>query len=221
LAADLGVARNTVAEGCSQLIAEGWLTARTGSWTSGAPHRAPAPGAPVTARPEQAVPRYDLRAGAPDLSAFPRRAWLATARKVLANAPDYLLGYPDPRGLPQLRAALADYLARARGVTAYPAHIVICAGFAHGLAGISRALRATGSATLAVEAYGHQVHRDRAGAAATAAGGRRHGRRDRPGRRGGRDAADPGAPVPAGRDAASAAPPGGGRLGRRGDRGRL
>src|SRR6201989_870989 len=127
LAADLGVARNTVAEVYSQLIAEGWLTARTGSGTSVAPHRAPAPGAPVTARPEQAVPRYDLRAGAPDLSAFPRRAWLATARKVLANAPDYLLGYPDPRGLPQLRAALADYLARARGVTADPAHIVICA----------------------------------------------------------------------------------------------
>ena len=160
LAADLGVARNTVAEVYSQLIAEGWLTARTGSGTSVAPHRAPVPGAPVTARPEQAVPRYDLRAGAPDLSAFPRRAWLATARKVLANAPDYLLGYPDPRGLPQLRAALADYLARARGVTADPAHIVICAGFAHGLAGISRALRATGSATLAVEAYGHQFHRD-------------------------------------------------------------
>jgi GntR family transcriptional regulator/MocR family aminotransferase len=106
------------------------------------------------------VPRYDLRAGAPDLSAFPRRAWLATARKVLANGPDYLLGYPDPRGLPQLRAALADYLARARGVTADPAHIVICAGFAHGLAGISRALRATGSTTLAVEAYGHRTHRD-------------------------------------------------------------
>jgi GntR family transcriptional regulator/MocR family aminotransferase len=160
LAADLGIARNTVAEVYSQLIAEGWLTARTGSGTSVAPHRAPAPGTPVTARPERAVPRYDLRAGAPDLSAFPRHAWLATARKVLASAPDYLLGYPDPRGLPQLRAALADYLARARGVTADPAHIVICAGFAHGLAGISRALRATGSATLAVEAYGHQFHRD-------------------------------------------------------------
>ena len=96
----------------------------------------------------------------PDLSAFPRRAWLATARKVLAAAPDHLLGYPDPRGLPQLRTALADYLARARGVTADPARIVICAGFAHGLAGISRALRATGAATLAVEAYGHQAHRD-------------------------------------------------------------
>ena len=41
LAADLGVARNTVAEVYSQLIAEGWLTARTGSGTSVAPHRAP------------------------------------------------------------------------------------------------------------------------------------------------------------------------------------
>jgi len=47
-----------------------------------------------------------------------------------------------------------------RGVTADPAHIVICAGFAHGLAGISRALRAAGARTLAVEAYGHQAHRD-------------------------------------------------------------
>ena len=96
----------------------------------------------------------------PDLSAFPRRAWLATARKVLAATPDHLLGYPDPRGLPQLRAALADYLARARGVTADPAHIVICGGFAHGLSGISRALRSAGATTLAVESYGHQAHRD-------------------------------------------------------------
>ena len=160
LAADLGIARNTVAEVYSQLVAEGWLTAQTGSGTSVAPRRAPEPGAGAAARPEAAAPRYDLRAGEPDLSAFPRRAWLATARKVLAAAPDHLLGYPDPRGVPPLRAALADYLARARGVTADPAHIVICAGFAHGLAGVSRALRSAGASTLAVEAYGHQAHRD-------------------------------------------------------------
>src|SRR6201995_3702100 len=160
LAADLGLARNTVAEVYSQLVAEGWLTAQTGAGTSVAPRRAPSPGTAVTARPAEPVRLYDLRAGVPDLSAFPRRPWLATARKVLAAAPDHLLGYPDPRGLPQLRTALAGYLARARGVTADPGRIVICAGFAHGLAGISRALRATGAATLAVEAYGHQAHRD-------------------------------------------------------------
>jgi len=160
LAADLGIARNTVAEVYSQLVAEGWLTAQTGSGTSVAPRRAPEPGSRVAARPEAVVPRYDLRAGVPDLSAFPRRAWHATARKALAAVPDHLLGYPDPRGLPQLRAALADYLARARGVTADPAYVVICAGFAHGLAGIGRALRSAGASTLAVEAYGHQAHRD-------------------------------------------------------------
>src|SRR5580704_18940639 len=33
LAADLGLARNTVAEAYAQLVAEGWLTARRGSGT--------------------------------------------------------------------------------------------------------------------------------------------------------------------------------------------
>ncbi len=79
---------------------------------------------------------------------------------MLAAAPDHLLGYPDPRGLPQLRAALAGYLARTRGVTADPGCIVICAGFSHGLAVVCRALRSAGAATLAVEAYGHSEHRD-------------------------------------------------------------
>ena len=155
------MARNTVAEVYSQLVAEGWLTARTGSGTSVAERRAAIdPDLDDVARPETAAPRYDLRAGVPDLSAFPRRAWLATARRVLAAAPDRLLDYPDPRGLPQLREVLAGYLARARGVVTDPGHIVICAGFAHGLAVTCRALRARGAGTLAVEAYGHQAHRD-------------------------------------------------------------
>jgi GntR family transcriptional regulator / MocR family aminotransferase len=160
LAADLGLARNTVAEVYSQLVAEGWLTARTGSGTSVAERRAAEPGPGPLARPEVTAPRYDLRPGVPDLSAFPGGAWLATARKVLATAPRPLLDYPDPRGLPQLRTALAGYLARARGVAAEPDRIVICAGFAHGLAVTCAALRSAGATTLAVEAYGHQAHRN-------------------------------------------------------------
>jgi len=160
LAADLGLARNTVAEVYSQLVAEGWLTARTGSGTSVAQRRAAEPAPGPLARPEVAAPRYDLRPGVPDLSAFPGGAWLAAARKVLAAAPRQLLDYPDPRGLPQLRTSLAGYLARARGVAADPGRIVICAGFAHGLAVTCAALRSAGAAALAVEAYGHQAHRD-------------------------------------------------------------
>jgi GntR family transcriptional regulator/MocR family aminotransferase len=160
LAADLGLARNTVAEVYGQLVAEGWLTARTGSGTLVAERTAAGPGPDPQARPEVAAPGYDLRPGVPDLSAFPSGAWLATARKVLATAPRSFLDYADPRGLPRLRTALAGYLARARGVTADPSHIVICAGFAHGLSVTCAALRAAGAATLAVEAYGHQAHRN-------------------------------------------------------------
>ena len=50
LAADLGLARNTVAEVYSQLVAEGWLTARTGSGTSVAERRAAEPGPGPLAR---------------------------------------------------------------------------------------------------------------------------------------------------------------------------
>jgi GntR family transcriptional regulator / MocR family aminotransferase len=159
LAADLGVARNTVAETYSQLVAAGWLTAQTGSGTSVA-SRASVPSQPAAVSEAAARPRYDLRPGEPDLSSFPRREWLVAARKALAVAPDRVLGYGDPRGLASLRTALAGYLARARGVVADPDRIVICSGFAHGLAVLSRALRAAGAASMAVEEYGHQIHRD-------------------------------------------------------------
>lgn len=160
LAADLGIARNSVADAYGQLVAEGWLTARTGSGTWVAPH--PVRGQqPPSALPERiASPRYDLRPGVPDLAMFPRRAWLAAARAALGAASGHVLDYPDPRGLPQLRAALADYLARARGVSVTADRIVICAGFAHGLALLCQLLRARGAAAIGVEAYGHRAYRD-------------------------------------------------------------
>jgi GntR family transcriptional regulator / MocR family aminotransferase len=158
LAADLGVARNTVAEVYSQLVAAGWLTAQTGSGTSVAsrPSEAPARPAIKTAPPL----RYNLRPGEPDVSSFPRREWLAAARKAMAVAPDHVLGYGDPRGLPELRTALAEYLARTRGVVTDPGRILICSGYAAGLAAVSRVLCATGARTMAVEEYGHGLHRD-------------------------------------------------------------
>jgi GntR family transcriptional regulator/MocR family aminotransferase len=154
LAADLGVARNTVVDVYGQLIAEGWLVARQGSVTRVA-RRVPDAGAGPTQAGAPRPLRYDLRPGAPDVAAFPRSRWLAAARRALNSAPAEAFGYtPDARGRPELHQALAGYLSRARGVRVSPDRIVVCSGFTQGLGLICRALRGRGAATLAIEAYG-------------------------------------------------------------------
>ncbi|MCF6525144.1 PLP-dependent aminotransferase family protein [Streptomyces sp. JJ36] len=163
LAADLGIARNTVADAYAELVAEGWLTARQGSGTRVA-RRAEPPGRPVPGPRREpagrhratARPRHDLRSGRPDTSAFPRAAWLTSARRALSTAPHSAFGYADPLGRPELRRALADYLARSRGVRADPDRILIGAGFVDALDTLARVLHGG----VAVEAYGLWFHRD-------------------------------------------------------------
>ncbi|PBC61773.1 GntR family transcriptional regulator [Streptomyces sp. Tue6028] len=159
LAVDLGIARNTVADAYADLVAEGWLTARQGSGTRVA-ERTVVPPAPETAprRREQGRPAYDLVPGSPDLASFPRTAWLRAARRALTAAPHEALGYGDPRGRPELRTALSGYLSRARGVRADPERIVICSGFADGLTLLGTVLRQRGVRSVAVEAYGLDLH---------------------------------------------------------------
>ncbi|MFF8018166.1 aminotransferase class I/II-fold pyridoxal phosphate-dependent enzyme [Streptomyces sp. NPDC007929] len=167
LAADLGVARNTVADAYAQLVAEGWLTARQGSGTRVAERAEPLrPLARVPKRaplremapPRARGPRHDLRQGTPDVSAFPRTAWLASYRRALQQAPNEVFGPGDPAGRRELREALTEYLARARGVRTAPDRIVICSGFVHAL----RLLFGGGvlRGPLAVEAYGLGFHRE-------------------------------------------------------------
>ena len=152
LASELGCARATVVGAYEQLTAEGLLVAVRGAGT----HVAAAPGlapqaaalrAPVEAR------RYDadFRPGEPDRGSFPRRDWAASIRRVLSTAPDDLFGYGDPRGLRELRVALASYLGRSRAVRADPEHIVIFSGFAQALSVLAETLRTTGLDTIAIE----------------------------------------------------------------------
>ncbi|MEU3487537.1 PLP-dependent aminotransferase family protein [Streptomyces massasporeus] len=158
LAADLGIARNTVADAYADLVAEGWLTARQGSGTRVAERRVVPPSGTSPHPRALSRPAYDLRPGSPDLASFPRAEWLKAARRALTAAPYQALDYGDPRGRPELRAALAGYLSRARGVRADPERIVVCAGFAHGLELLGTVLRARGARTVAVESYGLDVH---------------------------------------------------------------
>ncbi|WP_206790552.1 PLP-dependent aminotransferase family protein [Amycolatopsis sp. MtRt-6] len=150
LAHDLGVARGTVTRVYADLAAEGYL--RT---AQGAPTRVATAGSLPQSAPRQAprdpAPRWDLRPGRPDLTAFPRQAWLTATRRALLRTPASALGYESELGAPELRDTLAGYLARARGVVADPARIVVCHGFSHAIAVVSRALFSLGTREMAFE----------------------------------------------------------------------
>jgi GntR family transcriptional regulator/MocR family aminotransferase len=103
--------------------------------------------------------RHDLRPGRPDVSAFPRAAWLRSARRALGAVASEAYGYADPRGRIELRTALAEYLGRARGVIADPGRIVIVNGYVQGLALLTRVLADNGTARIAMEDPGSALHR--------------------------------------------------------------
>jgi GntR family transcriptional regulator/MocR family aminotransferase len=161
LAAELGVSRGVVVEAYRRLADEGLINGRSGAGTVvvGVPVRsrhAPTPervGGPLRLPQPRlaAVPGTDLSPGVPDLSAFPRTLWLRAERAVLADTPPQELGYGDPRGHPRLRAAVADWLTRMRGLRIGPDDLMIVSGVAQAMALMAQQLRRGGLAAIAVE----------------------------------------------------------------------
>ena len=231
LAADLGIARGTVVQAYSQLVAEGWLVGVAGSGTRVA--------GPFTGRVESGTPPMaaaslsaglDLRPGRPDISSFPRAGWAAAVRRAAMDADVTALDYGDPAGAPVARAVIADYAGRTRGVLADADSVVITAGFTQGLALLARTLRRLGVRQVATENPGHDRHRQVVRAAGLlnidpAADRPRRRRPHRPDRRHRGGVADPSPPVPVGRRARAATKDRVRRVGTAGrrlpDRGRL
>ncbi len=172
LASELGVSRGVIVEAYAQLVAEGYLTSRSGGYTQVAPAptaappatapRLQRPAAPSPRRPAAPSPRgpaalsprrpvVDFGYGRGNLAAFPRAAWLRSVRRVLTEAADERLGYLDGRGAVELRTALAAYLNRVRGTNAEPEAIVITNGYAQAVSLLMGVLAAQGATTLAVE----------------------------------------------------------------------
>src|SRR5450756_2183766 len=127
LARELGMSRGIVQECYSQLLAEGYLTSRSGSATRVAHIEgslpvwgAPAPHTPWPAA-RMAGPRLiaDFRPGVPDLSSFPRAASAWAVREPCGAVASADLGYGDPRGSAVLREVLAGYLLRMRWACAW------------------------------------------------------------------------------------------------------
>jgi GntR family transcriptional regulator/MocR family aminotransferase len=150
LAADLGLSRGVVVEAYAQLVAEGYLISRSGGYTQVADLRPPGLSEHLAA-PAAPPLRVDFRYGRPDVTQFPRAAWLRSLRRVLNEIPSERLLYLDGRGAPELRDALADYLNRVRGTAARAENIMISSGFGQGIRLLANVLSANGFSCLAVE----------------------------------------------------------------------
>ncbi|MFC4064410.1 MocR-like pyridoxine biosynthesis transcription factor PdxR [Actinoplanes subglobosus] len=162
LAGELGVSRGVVVQAYQRLVDEGLAEARTGSGTvvtgRGVRRAARPAGDRRRTLDELRLPLstadgidIDLSPGVPDLSAFPRAAWLRAERAVLDRVTAADLRYGDPGGTPRLRAELVGWLARTRGVRCEADDVVVTAGVAQGLVLLAQVLRARGVDTLAVE----------------------------------------------------------------------
>jgi GntR family transcriptional regulator / MocR family aminotransferase len=151
LARQLAVSRRVVVDAYAQLAAEGYLSLRQGARPRVSNAVAVASEAPAVVAPAAPHARFDFRPSVPDVSTFPRAAWLRSLRGALATMTDADLGYGDPRGEPVLRLALADYLGRVRGVVADPEHIVVTNGYTQSLGLVCHALAAAGAKRIALE----------------------------------------------------------------------
>ncbi|HYM29288.1 MAG TPA: PLP-dependent aminotransferase family protein [Steroidobacteraceae bacterium] len=169
LARMLGLSRNTVLGAYELLCAEQLAVARGGSGTRVAdlgPPRARTARL-ATTRPSRyaararrlgaptlgvtiARPRYNLQYGVPLLNPRLFNSWrIKLAAAALRTPP----GYPPAAGLPALRAAICDYLARRRGFVCAPEDVVIVGGTQQALTLVARVVLDEGDTAVLEDPY--------------------------------------------------------------------
>jgi GntR family transcriptional regulator/MocR family aminotransferase len=155
LAGQLGLSRGVVVEAYEQLIAEGYLASRPGGATRVCA-RSTEISATASGQFPAPEPRFNFHYGRPDVTQFPRQAWLRSIRRVLNETPSDRLSHLDIRGSAEFRAALAIYLNRVRGTAARPERMVVTNGFAQAMCLVTQVLAAAGSRRIAVEEPGQR-----------------------------------------------------------------
>jgi len=179
LARDLGVSRNTVVGAYLRLDEEGFLETREQIGTfvaarfkpdtvhgasaqaglrneAGAPIVATPPPDPKVLRhrvtsPLEGTAEYDFWIGRVDVRLFPVRAWHRLLTRMLRQPVAHLCQYGDPQGLPELRTAIATYVAGARGIAVDPSRVLITNGIQEGLSLLARLLVRRGNNDVVVE----------------------------------------------------------------------
>lgn len=165
LAQDLGMSRNTVSAAYGELANDGLIVSRFGggSFIGGLTHT-PAPQVPTASMPATQRPpvlsgfgqrvtaleespvlerpelHFDFRYGLPVLGDFPFTAWSRIVARQALNAAVAVTGYGNPSGHPGLRAEIAEYLRRARGIDCRVEEIIITNGSQQALDLIARVL---------------------------------------------------------------------------------
>jgi GntR family transcriptional regulator/MocR family aminotransferase len=82
--------------------------------------------------------------GVPSQDAFPYKLWSRIQARAARRAAAAPVGYPDPRGEPDLRREIAAYLGVARGLRCNPSQVFVTAGFSGALNLAIRGLRVEG-----------------------------------------------------------------------------
>ncbi|WP_375199862.1 PLP-dependent aminotransferase family protein [Bacillus sp. RS11] len=144
LSFELKVSRNVILEAYDQLLAEGFLIARSGSGTFVAEgafltqHEAPF----LFEVDEKKLKNHiiNFRSGIPALDLFPRKTWAKLSHQLWNDIESTNFGYDFPEGRLELRQTLAHYLLRTRGVHCHPEQIVITSGATQALTLVSRLL---------------------------------------------------------------------------------
>jgi GntR family transcriptional regulator/MocR family aminotransferase len=172
LASSLGLSRGTVTEVFDQLVAEGYLDARVGAGTRVAENledRSLVARSDLIARPKSGrlnlppnVARYAAIArslaprpsvpfsiAVPAGAAAPDDHWRRLGNRIRATRAAAPAGYGDPRGLFELRVAIADYVRKARAVTCKPEQVIITGGTQQGLYLAARVLLLAGDSVWA------------------------------------------------------------------------
>lgn len=147
MAAQLGIARNTVLAAVEQLAAEGFLEARQGAGTvvagslspeltraarapassAGRGHRLSGAGDALAAilRDSGRSEPLPFLPSIPDLEAFPHDIWARLLRRASMALTPGESAYGWTSGLPAFREALCSHLREARGVRAEPGQIIV------------------------------------------------------------------------------------------------
>ncbi|WP_350279902.1 PLP-dependent aminotransferase family protein [Kribbella sp. HUAS MG21] len=154
LARELSVSRSVTQAAYDQLHAEGWIEGRTGAGTfvtDVAPLQ-PAVRRHAPPRADTGVELLTLRPGIPYIAPTPDPGWRRAWREVSTQSPPR--GYDDAAGLPALRAALAEHVARVRGIACGPENVLVTNGTVHGLRLLLAVTRQPGD-RLAIEDPGY------------------------------------------------------------------